>query len=155
VTVDILNDSGKVVRHLINFLPAKGYHNLYWDKRDDSGRQVPAGTYTSLINNCGEEQRRPIIAQYSKWELGSRINPADSVRPFLIDFDLQEDSASVSMYILNQRGKEIDSVCVDSILNKGNHRLEWQPEGKIYRGNYMIRLTIGDYTYIRELTYVQ
>ncbi len=154
VDIKIVDDSGRVVRHLLNYRPSRGYYNYYWDKRDDSGKRVPPGTYYSMVDNCGNIRRRPIEARYGEWEKASRIVLPDTARPFLVRFELLEDSADVSVRILSQRGHQVDSVFVDSIFNKGQHEIEWQPPPSFRHGNYMIEVTIGEYVYVREVSYL-
>ena len=154
VVVDILNDSNRVVRHLLDYNPSRGYYNFYWDKRDDNGNLVPAGTYKSRVNNCGKVRIRPIYAQYSRWEKAVDIYPADSTRPFLIRLKLLEDSARVSARVYTRGDRQLDSIMVDSLLTKGVHDIEWHAKYTVARGNYVIKLWVGDYVYVREITYL-
>jgi len=154
VTIDIADSTGTVVRHLVNYLAPKGYHNFYWDKRDDSGRIVPAGDYTYLLDNCGSKRTGLLVARYSKWEAASRFEPLDPDDPFRIKMALSEDSALVTIEICNQRGRPMDSLMVDSLFSTGQHELQYDPTGYLRRGNYQIRITIGEYVMIREVTYL-
>ena len=154
VVIDIADSSGTVVRHLVNYLAPEGYHNFYWDKRDDSGRIVPAGDYTYLLDNCGSKKSGLLLARYSKWEAASRFEPLDPGDPFRVVMDLSEDSAQVTIEICNQRGRPMDSLVVDSLFNAGQHELRYDPTGYLRRGNYQIRITIGEHVMIREVTYL-
>jgi flagellar hook assembly protein FlgD len=50
LTIDILNDSNRVIRHLVDRLISEGYYNFYWDKKDDSGMIVKPGAYAYVLN---------------------------------------------------------------------------------------------------------
>ncbi len=154
VVIDILNDSNRVIRHLVDYNPSRGYYNFYWDKRDDNGNRVPAGTYKSRVDNCGKIRIRPIYAQYSRWEKATYIYPADSTRPFLIRLKLLEDSARVSARVFTRGNRQLDSIMVDSLLPKGEHEIEWHAKYTVSRGNYVMKLWVGDYVYVREITYL-
>ena len=155
IRINIMDSTGDTVRHLIDFLPKPGYYNFYWDKRDDFGQYVPPGTYPYVIEDCGKHKRqRKVEARYSRWELASTIAPPDSAYPFRIEFELHEDSVRCSLRYFLHNGRQLDSAFVDSLLNKGAHKFDWNFIRKIRRGNYIIKLMIGDYLYIREVTYL-
>ncbi|MEA2031743.1 MAG: FlgD immunoglobulin-like domain containing protein [candidate division Zixibacteria bacterium] len=156
VRINIMDSTGDTVRHFVNFLPNPGYYNFYWDKKDDSGRRVPAGTYPYVIEDCGDhKRRREVIAKYSRWEEISTIVPPDSAHPFRIELELDEDSARCSLRYYTHREYQIDSLFVDSLLNKGKYQFNWNPSWKIRPGNYIIKLMIGNYVYVRKVTYTR
>lgn len=153
--VSILNQSGKEVRHLINFLAAPGYYNFYWDKRDNSGNYVPPGNYPYVIEYCGGDTRkRELTVQYSKWEKAVEFVPLDTSKVFDISFKILDDSIPTSITICNRSGVPIDTLFLDSLLNKGDHQFEWIPDKTVRRGNYIIKAMFGDYQYKREVTYL-
>jgi len=153
--VTIFDKTGEPVRNLINFLAAPKYYNFYWDKRDDSGRFVPPGIYPYTITYCGGDKReRELTVQYSKWEKAVDFVPIDSSNVFDISFKILDDSVPTSIIICNRVGIPNDTLLLDSLLNKGDYRFEWNPEKKIRRGNYMIKVLLGDYLYKREVTYL-
>ncbi|MBU8934054.1 MAG: hypothetical protein KOO62_08595 [candidate division Zixibacteria bacterium] len=153
--INIMDSAGDTVRHLINYLPKPGYYNFYWDKRDDSGHRVEAGIYPYVIENCGgEKRRREVEARFSRWELASVFTPLDTARPFWIELELLEDSALVSVRYFTHNDRLLDSLVVDSLLNRGKHEFDWSSSRRARRGNYIIKVSIGDYQYIREVTHI-
>jgi len=155
VTIEIVDDSGSVVRHLANFLADHGYYNIYWDKRDDSGQRVPAGMYRYILDNCGEKQTRPIEARYSEWEKKIDFSSYDAANPGDITLTIAADSVPVSVRVYSQGGRLLKSVLTDRVFDKGEHPLHIDPAKlKLRYGNYQIRISAGDYTYIREVTFL-
>jgi len=153
--IKIFNENGKEVRHLINFLADPGYYNFYWDKKDDAGNFVPIGTYPYTIKYCGGDTRkRELTVQYSKWEKAVHFSPMDTSSVFNMIFKVSEDSVPTSIIICNRRGVPMDTLLMDSLLNKGDYQFDWNPEKKIRRGNYIIKVIVGDYLYKREVTYL-
>ena len=153
--ITIFNKAGKEVRHLINFLAKPGYYNFYWDKKDNSDSFVQSGIYPYTIKYCGGKTRkRELTVQYSKWEKAVIFAPLDTSKVFDIVFKIIEDSVPTSIIICNRRGIPTDTVLLDSLLDKGDYQFEWAPERKIRRGNYMIKVILGDYLYKREVTYL-
>ena len=153
VTIDVLNDSNRVIRHLINRLLPRGYHNFYWDKKDDSGSYVRAGKYLYLMNNCGKKSYGELHAQFAKWELASRVSPPQERWSSRIIFELLDDSAFVSIHVFNRRGKVVDEPVMDSLMNTGKYEFEWSPAAYMPRGFYVVKLTIGDFTHSVEIGY--
>ncbi len=49
VAVEILDSSGRVVRHLADGAHLPGDYSIVWDGRDDSGRPLPAAVYLTCI----------------------------------------------------------------------------------------------------------
>jgi hypothetical protein len=45
VRVTVLDSDGRVVAHLFDAQQATGTHDFIWNRSDDSGRRLPAGTY--------------------------------------------------------------------------------------------------------------
>lgn len=153
--ITIFNKSGKPVRHLINFLAKPGYYNFYWDKKDNSDNFVPPGLYPYTIKYCGGKTRkRELTVQYSKWEKAVIFAPLDTSKVFDIGFKILEDSVPTSIFICYRKGNPLDTVLMDSLLDKGDYRFEWSPDKKIRRGNYMIKVILGNYLYKREVTYL-
>ena len=153
VTIDILNDSNKVIRHLVNRLLSHGYYNYYWDKRDDSGQFVKPGKYVYLLNDCGKKSYGEVTAEFKKWETESRFYPPEKKWSTKIGFELLTDSGNVSIQIYNRRDKLIDRPVVDSLMNRGRYEFEWSPAVTIPRGIYILKLIIGDFTYATEIGY--
>jgi len=153
VTIDILNDSNRVIRHLVDRLMSHGYYNFYWDKKDDSGRFVKTGEYAYLVNDCGQKSYGQVAAEFKKWEVASRVYPPEEIWSTNINFELLEDSALVSIHVYNRRNRLVDSPVVDSLMNKGMYEFEWAPAETVPRGIYTLKLTIGDFTHSVEIRY--
>jgi hypothetical protein len=153
VTIDILNDSNQIVRHLVDQLMSPGYYNFYWDKKDDSGRFVKAGEYAYLVKDCSRKSYGQVMAEFKKWEAASRVYPPEEAWSTNIGFELLEDSALVSINIYNRRDMLTDSPVVDSLMNKGKYEFEWTPAETVPRGIYTLKLTVGDFTHTIEIGY--
>ena len=54
VLVTILDSNGLLVRHLYQGQWAEGNHLLDWDGKDEAGNDVPAGSYTVVVNAGGK-----------------------------------------------------------------------------------------------------
>jgi hypothetical protein len=59
VSLEILDTSGRLVRHLLSQAPGRG--TVVWDARDDAGRPVQAGTYLALLTGGDETATRLIL----------------------------------------------------------------------------------------------
>ncbi len=153
VTIDILGDSAQVIRRLVDRLFSYGYYNFYWDKKDDSGEFVTPGSYGYVVNDCGRKYYREVTAQFSRWELSSRVYSPAEPWSTVIDFELSRDSALVSINVCNRRGRVIDTPIVDSLMNSGRHRFDWIPPTGITRGVYTVNLIIGDFSYTIDIRY--
>ena len=153
VTIDILGDSNRVIRHLVDRLMPGGYHNFYWDKKDDSGRYVKPGRYLYFVNNCGKKSYGEVFAEFKKWELASRVYPPQESWSSAIEFELLKDSAGVSIRVFNRRGKLVDEPIVDSLMYRGRYEFKWKPGERVPRGFYTLKLTIGDFTHRVNIGY--
>lgn len=145
VTVEVIDDSGTVVRHLFDELLRRGYYNLYWDKKDDSGRFVAPGAYGYRVNDCGKIRTGEVEASFGFWELHSSVNASDSLPESEVLLSIDADSAVVSLEIRNRRGVSVDHPFADSVLTRGLHHLTWTPPRRGYGGWFEYRLTVGDY----------
>ncbi|HJZ57652.1 MAG TPA: FlgD immunoglobulin-like domain containing protein, partial [Gemmataceae bacterium] len=56
VALKIFDVSGQLVRRLTDGLLSAGPHSAQWDRRDDGGRQVPAGVYFYSLD-AGEQRK--------------------------------------------------------------------------------------------------
>ncbi len=117
LTVDILDCNNQVVRHLVDLLAGRGYHNFYWDKKDDSGFFVDSGTYTYLIDDCRKKKRGEIKASYS----GVVINVVFFDERF--STEIKGESASLTIDDFNT-GDSLTSAILDTTLKAGIHRIE-------------------------------
>ncbi len=155
VTLDIVSDSGEVVRHLANFLAPKGYYNFYWDKRDDSGLRVPEGVYRYQLDNCGKKKFGTVEARYTKWERAVDFSPYDPSNPGELTITVAADSVPITLRICNQHGRPLDDVFVDSVFSKGSYPVRIDlAQHNLHFGNFELRFTAGDYVYVREVTFL-
>ena len=145
VTIDILNDSGEVVRHLLSELLHWGYYNFYWDKKDDSGRFVPEGEYRYTIDNCGTERKGHVKVTYRKGEDLFNVYQEVPDSRGLIPFDILKDSTSVSMMVVSPSGRIVDTIAVDSLMNTGHYEVQWVPAGPSGPGMLKFKMTVGDF----------
>ncbi|HOD65194.1 MAG TPA: FlgD immunoglobulin-like domain containing protein [candidate division Zixibacteria bacterium] len=152
--VEVVDSANRVVRRLVDFLAAPGYYNFYWDKRDDSGLRVPEGKYRGRVDYCGALSWENLTARYSLWELQSDLTPFDPDNPFRIGVVLTADGAPVAAEILNRRDVHFDVMLPDTVLDIGTHWIPYRPPERMPRGNYTIRIKVGDYEYRREVTYL-
>ncbi len=123
----IVDDSGQAVRHYLNELLPRGYHNFYWDKRDDSGVYVRSGDYLYHAVMCGRRQYGKLSAVYLPGELESNVELIDCIGAAHFEWELMVDSTIVSAFIENVRGRLIDTLFQDSLCYRGRHLLEWTP----------------------------
>lgn len=130
MTVDILDDSNQVVRHLVNYLAGRGYHNYYWDKKDDSGAFADSGSYTYLVDNCGKKKRGQIQVSFS----GVIIEVASALGFFAAEF--QGDSMSL---IIEQRSikDSLVSTLTYKNLRKGFHKFNLPKISRLFLDRYI------------------
>ena len=145
VTIDIYNDLNATVRHLLNEVLPWGYYNFYWDKKDDSGRFVPEGSYRYTIDNCGTERKGHVKVTYRKGE--DLFNVYREVRGSrgLIPFDILKDSTPVSMVIVSPSGRVVDTIAVDSLMDAGHYEVQWAPAGPSGPGLLRFKMTVGEF----------
>ncbi len=151
VTIELVDDRGRVVRHLLDLPLPSGYYNFYWDKKDDSGHFVEPGTYRYCLNDCGRRNYGVVKARFKKWETRSHLYLVDGPQSATVGFELTEDSALVSISVFNRRGRLVDTPVIDSLMNKGRYVYEWAPRSGGYRGRYVLRLTVGDFTHALDI----
>ena len=146
VTVNVLDDSSRVVRRLVDQLLSPGICNIYWDKKNDSGAYVAPGEYRFRLNDCGKRSAGRLSVRYSDWERDFLLVESDDSGSAGVAFELTRDSALVSAAVLNQRGRLIDEPITDSLMHRGRHVFEWVPPRPGYVGVFLVHLTVGDYT---------
>jgi hypothetical protein len=61
VHVLVCDMSGRAVKTLVNGVLAAGYHTVVWDGTRDTGRRVPAGVYTIVLNADGPSMRVKVV----------------------------------------------------------------------------------------------
>jgi len=146
VRINVLDSLNHIVRSLVDRLMSSGYYNFYWNKRDDYGRLVEPGHYRYVVDDCGDRSDGELEVLYHRWELNSRIDYVDSISDKLW-LELDDDSALVSISILNRRGRFIVQSMVDSLMAPGRHQLMWIPTKSGYTGVYQMQVNVGGYTH--------
>ena len=150
VTADILDQNGNRIRALFSTLLIAGYYNFYWDKRDDDGRFVEAGKYRYRISDCGQNKTGTVTAIFKRWELLSTLFSAESDLA-IVSVKLLADSAVVSIAVYNMRGENVARPITDTILNSGRHDLKWNIGSELRRGEYRLKIMVGDFIYHRKI----
>ncbi len=147
VTIDIFDQKGEKIRTLFDALLGEGYFNFWWDKRDDSLHLVEPGIYDyKVVDLCAKERTGTVIAAYREWERRCRMEVLENKYPRGVILELLEDSAIVSARVLKFNGGPADVPFVDSLMNRGIHRLEWNPPPSVLPGRYKMMVTVGDYS---------
>ncbi len=146
VRLNITNDSGRVVRHVLDHVLGPAYYNFYWDKRDDSGRWVPAGQYRWVAEDCRDTHEGTLVASYRLWEREARLVAVDSAQPGRFNLELDSGSVAVSLVVRNKRDRLVDSIITDTILDAGRHPVEWTPPPG-YAGDFYLEADIGGFTH--------
>ncbi len=129
LTVDILDDSNRVVRHLVNYLAGRGYHNYYWDKKDDSGAFVDSGSYTYLVDNCGKKKRGQIQVSFS----GVIIEVESALGIFAAEF--QGDSMSLSIEQWSIKDSLVSTLTYKN-LRTGFHKFNLPKISRLFQDRY-------------------
>jgi flagellar hook assembly protein FlgD len=64
VTAQLVDASGRVVRHLLDGVHPAGTYSLTWNGQDDDGRDLPAGVYlTRIMTVEGTTTGRVVLAK--------------------------------------------------------------------------------------------
>ena len=152
VTVTLFDGNEKLVRNLLKASMIKGYYNIYWDKKDDSGNFVEPGDYFYALNIAGQIERKPISVAYQPGEncVNIRTANADSMR---VDFsiDCAETPVSFELYDIRDRLKDIP--IKDSVFTKGRHSWQWQPSDSVYYGKFTLQIKSGEFVNYLPLVY--
>jgi flagellar hook assembly protein FlgD len=123
LTVNILDSNHNVIRHMIDFPAPGGYHNFYWNKKDDSDRFVAPGVYNVEIDDCGNKKTARVKAEYKKWERESRVEFEKDTSGFVLE--LMEDSADVRVEWFNIKLKLLARVYLEDNMQKGTYYFNW------------------------------
>jgi hypothetical protein len=151
--IEIVNDSDRVIRHLVSRMMTQGYYNYYWNKRDDSGKLVDSGVYTYRVTDCGQRREGKLTVQYREWERKVVAEIEKQRSGELLRLNLLDDSARVTIEMFDYHWQPVDVPMKDSLMNAGKYRFEWQPADTVLAGRYHLRLTVNDYTHDLKLTY--
>ena len=126
LTVDIMDDSNHVVRHLVNYLAGRGYHNFYWDKKNDSGTFVDSGTYRYRIDDCGNKKRGQVKVVYT----GIVIEVESALGVFAEEFE--GDSMSLSIEQRSVKDSLISTLTYKN-LREGFHKFNLPKISRIFQ----------------------
>ena len=143
VRVQVLDTAQNVVRQVTDTMLTRGYFNLYWDKRDDSGSYVVRGLYFyRAVSGCAPEAKGKLWASYRPFERVVRmmVDTADKEAAFSVVVDTPAVRVSLDVYTI--QGTLIDSLCPDTVLTSGSHRFVWQPPYGTALGFYCIRMNV-------------
>lgn len=149
VTVDILDENGEPIRHVLDRLMRFGYYNLYWDKKDDSGRYVDPGVYTVLITDCGRSKYATVEAAYRPWERWSGLEVVGEKAAPVFRLTLDKDSAEARLVMTNVRDDTIAVAMEDTLLSAGVYDIPFPDDKSIVSGVYLIKLLINE-GFVRE-----
>lgn len=144
--IEILDTTKTVVRHITDEMLGKGYYNLYWDKKDDSGRFVTRGLYYYRITSgCMPELLRKLWASYRPFErvVQLRVDTTDLDAAATIVVDTP--AVRLSLDVFGLHGQLVDSLCPDTVLHAGSHRIVWRPSFHAALGEYYLRMKVEDY----------
>jgi len=62
VTIDIIDVSGRVVRHLVDGFEDEGMHEIVWDGRDNDAYELSSGVYFyKLVTPESESTRKMML----------------------------------------------------------------------------------------------
>jgi hypothetical protein len=149
--VNILDSTGTVVRHLLSRRLHPHYCNAYWDCRDDSGRWVPAGSYTYVTNDCGGKRTGHLRADYKPYEISSFLHLGKLADSGIIAFDIPADSLHVSLGFYDRTGTLIFAPIRDSVMMAGRHERKITHIRRYVGGvNTLVRLQVEDATIVQR-----
>ena len=156
VKVTVVDSLGNHVRTVIEKTFSPSYYNFFWDKKDDSGRYVPEGTYTSVISDlCAPERRSDMAVVYAPGELsGLVVQPGARISDSLF-FEISKDSVVVSLEMLNRRDILEIVPFTDSLFDKGTYVFSWQTGFPRTPGPYTARITIDGYLRTCPIRYIR
>jgi flagellar hook assembly protein FlgD len=64
LNVDVVDATGRIIRHLLDGPHPAGDYSLTWDGRDDESRELPAGVYfTHVVTAKGTTTGRVVLAR--------------------------------------------------------------------------------------------
>ncbi|MCH8028212.1 MAG: hypothetical protein IID63_08840 [candidate division Zixibacteria bacterium] len=114
--IDILDSENQVIRHLVDILAGPGYHNFYWDKKNDSGTFVDSGTYRYRIDDCGNKKRGQVKVAYT----GIRIEIQSALGLFAQEIHRKSTSLRVEWLSVTD---SLLSTVLDTTLIDGHYKI--------------------------------
>ncbi len=149
--VVIVDSTDSLVRHFLDMDLRSGYFNLYWDKKDDSGRFVPPGNYRYKTNECGGNREGKLLVKYEKWETTSYLDVDDWTETNIIKYGLTEDSGRVKLEICDRRAVPMFTPVKDSIMPAGDYECLFRPNKFVNQKSFIIKLHVDDYLHQAEV----
>lgn len=139
VTVDVLDEDGRMVRRLADRVRVDGPRELRWDGRDERGDVVPEGRYRVEIRREGDSRTyspaRPIVVDVTRpvarldratWE-GGELRGLALVEP------------DVPLEVLDDGGEALDGIVA---FRPRPQARSAQPEGPRPAGTVPVRFTV-------------
>ena len=153
VKLSILDSHNKPIRVLLLETLLHGYYNIYWDKKDDSGKFVPAGNYKVATLSCDYKRLEPITVQYTDGEDMMYASIGDDVHNPVIHLNSLADSLLITIEIINSALNPTTTLVQDSIVSRTKFDIPWNPPTEIPSGNYYFKLTVNDFTQLIPFKY--
>ncbi|MBU0982670.1 MAG: hypothetical protein KKA42_02285 [candidate division Zixibacteria bacterium] len=146
----IYDGRGRLVRNFLNLPLTPGYYNLYWDKKDDSGRLVEPGEYYFKTNPCGGDRRGTVTAFYVRGENTSSLSLDRFTTERTIVFEIEQDTALVTLEVLDRRNDAIVTLLDTVALAPGTYEEVFEPTRAQWRPLYTVRLTVDEYVHVQQ-----
>ena len=141
--VMIKDSKGQLVRKLVDQVYPVGYYNFYFDKKDDSGHYLEEGSYQVEVSAGQYKKSFPIKIAYRPGENGAYFYPHED-KPE-IGLSVLSDSLSTTLLIETRRGMVLDTMFVDSMLNRGEYKIVWEPSEHIPNNYYIAVFEMGQF----------
>lgn len=151
VTVEITTNGRNIVRHLLRKTLPNGYYNIFWNKKDDSGRYVPEGTYLADIHAGPYRKQLPLKVRYRPGENACYYTVIQNERK--VELEIVADSVLATLQFYDSRDRLAEIVFKDSLLTRGKHVLNWVPSDTVYPGKFTGSLLIGEYEHTFPMRY--
>ncbi len=154
LVVHILDSSGQVIRHLVDYISPPGPYNFYWNKRNDSGALVEPGFYRYEVDNCGIKKEGKLKAEFKMWEKLSRLEIDNDTCGFRLA--LLADSAAVSVEWFNFGKRMAGRYYLHEAMMKGEYHFHWRDTmdeksikliPQLMPGFYIQKVIVGDFIY--------
>ena len=145
-SISVVDGSRMLKRHIIERMLTRGYYNLYWDKRDDSGRLVEPGKYRYIVTSaCSQQSEGTLTVSYKKWERALRLAADTTSDTAAVVLRVDSAKIKITLRVLTPDSVLVGTLCSDSVFAIGRHRLVWAPREQLALGDYVVRMTAGDY----------
>ncbi len=153
VSIRILDKNNMHVRQLVKQVVRNGYYNIYWDKKDDSGKFVEEGNYKTAIIACDYKRLEPIRVHYADGEKSVLTTAGNDSKNPSIDLTLLQDSLYVSLDIVNNRMNLMETLFKDSLIVGEKHTFTWTPKQIMPNGKYFFKLKVNNFEHLIPFKY--